>query len=671
VYLLAAVHILHWKATGKTLSPVEPSEAMQTLELGYVNAGLIFFALAILSTLIFGRFFCGWGCHIVALQDLCGWALKKIGLKPKPFRSRLLVFVPLIAALYMFVYPTAVRLFEGRGLPEYQNHLMTSDFWQTFPTAGISILTFVVCGFIAVVLLGNKGFCTYGCPYGAVFFHADRLSPGKIRVTDACEHCGHCTASCTSNVRVHDEVRRFGMVVDAGCMKCLDCISVCPKGALYFGFGKTSLYKEKASLLRTPTLPPPAKKYDFSWLEEIFMALVFIASLFVYRNLYNAIPFLLTLGLSGLTAFVLVQAAKLLYSPNVRVQHLQLRKQRTYTAAGVAALLVSLMVGVFLVHSGVWQYHYRMGVGSYKVAERSASSDGDATAASMDALHHLSWCSRNGLFPVADVEARIGTARAFSGDLTGAIPPLRRSIVLAELPGVRYQLARTFAALRRNDEAFEELSKAYEHDAKFPGVARDYAVALAARNDNDNAVGAFRIALEANPNDAGARNAFGITLARTGKLVEAEAEVRKSIAIEPGAPQAWLNLALILAESNQTKAALAAAAKASRLAPSTAEPYVVMGALKSKLADANGARAAFAAAISAEPFNLRALRAWADLEVTTGRAAATAKRLAVNALDNAGEGYKLAVLYRAMGQTASADTVFRRLEMVKPGLERP
>jgi hypothetical protein len=31
--------------------------------------------VAILATLIFGRFVCGWGCHILALQDFCAWML--------------------------------------------------------------------------------------------------------------------------------------------------------------------------------------------------------------------------------------------------------------------------------------------------------------------------------------------------------------------------------------------------------------------------------------------------------------------------------------------------------------------------------------------------------------------------------------------------------------------
>ena len=102
--------------------------------------GFIFFSLAIIATLIFGRFVCGWGCHIVALQDFCAWLLKKIGLKPRPFRSRLLIYVPLIVALYMFVWPTAVRLFAKQPseplIPEFTNHLITTEFWATFPAGG-------------------------------------------------------------------------------------------------------------------------------------------------------------------------------------------------------------------------------------------------------------------------------------------------------------------------------------------------------------------------------------------------------------------------------------------------------------------------------------------------------------------------------------------------------
>ena len=47
VHALVALHVTHYLIAGRTLSPVEPSESMYTLELGYLNAGFIFFAVAL------------------------------------------------------------------------------------------------------------------------------------------------------------------------------------------------------------------------------------------------------------------------------------------------------------------------------------------------------------------------------------------------------------------------------------------------------------------------------------------------------------------------------------------------------------------------------------------------------------------------------------------------
>ena len=57
VHLAVAVHIAHWMIAGTTLTPVEPSEAMQTLGgQALLNAGFVLFALLIVATLVFG----GW-----------------------------------------------------------------------------------------------------------------------------------------------------------------------------------------------------------------------------------------------------------------------------------------------------------------------------------------------------------------------------------------------------------------------------------------------------------------------------------------------------------------------------------------------------------------------------------------------------------------------------------
>jgi len=81
------------------------------------------------------------------------------------------------------------------------------------------------------------------------------------------------------------------MVVDPGCMKCMDCVSVCPNDALYFGFGKPTILAPKSDAIR--------RSYSVTWPEEIAGALVFLGSFLAVRGVYAMIPFLMALGLCG------------------------------------------------------------------------------------------------------------------------------------------------------------------------------------------------------------------------------------------------------------------------------------------------------------------------------------------------------------------------------------
>ena len=351
--LLMVAHTIQWWIMGRTISPIEPSETMYTLQRGAVNAGLIFFALAILATLIFGRFVCGWGCHIVALQDFCAWMLKKVGLAPKAFRSRLLVYVPLVAALYMFGWPTVLRAFTKPAgeplIPAFTNHLVTNNFWETFPSVYVAIPFLFICGFMTVYFLGSKGFCTYACPYGGFFSLADKLSPGKIRVTDACNQCGHCTVTCTSNVLVHAEVKQYGMVIDPGCMKCMDCISVCPNDALYFGFGKPAIAIPKTNASK--------KSCSLTWPEEIVGAVLFLVSFLAVWDVYQLVPMLMALGCATITTFLALKTWGLLRAGEMAFYGLELKSARRIRRAGWGFLSFAVVWVGLNAHSGWVRYH--------------------------------------------------------------------------------------------------------------------------------------------------------------------------------------------------------------------------------------------------------------------------------------------------------------------------
>src|SRR5262245_12893928 len=142
VHLLVVVHVAHWKVTGRTVTPLEPSEVRQTLDYGYVNAGLFVFAGLLLLTLVVGRVFCGWAAHVVAYQALCAWLLEKAGVRPRPVRARVLKLVPWGAALYMFL-PWS-RWLDGRTMPALTARFTTDSFWRTFPGPWIAALTILV-----------------------------------------------------------------------------------------------------------------------------------------------------------------------------------------------------------------------------------------------------------------------------------------------------------------------------------------------------------------------------------------------------------------------------------------------------------------------------------------------------------------------------------------------
>ena len=445
IHLAVIGHVIHWKLTGRTITPLEPSESMQTLEDGLLNAGFVVFAGLILITLVFGRFFCGWACHFVAYQDFCSWLMKKVGIVPGLIRSRLLILVPFGVAFYMFVWPQVARLYEGRAAPELVAHLTTDSFWKTMPGFWIGLLTVLVDGFLIAYLLGAKSFCTYGCPYGAFFQLADRFAVGRIRVNDACLGCGHCTSTCTSNVRVHEEVARFGMIRDQNCMKCLDCVSVCPTNALAYRFGSSGFVKRLFEWKRRTR-----RTFDFSWPEELVLGVLFLVGLYAFRGLYGVIPFLLSIGIAVIVTCSAVVAWRLLRRVDLSFRERPLKTSGRFTRAGwLAATLIGMLLA-FTFHSTLVQYHLREG-GRLLVKARELPPE-QRHLLLADGLLHLKRAERLGLFTHAELlDTLTGTLR-FQGDQAEAAEYLQRSCELdpsvekyLELSSLRLQLGQVEA----------------------------------------------------------------------------------------------------------------------------------------------------------------------------------------------------------------------------------
>jgi len=477
VHLLVLAHIAQWKLGGRTLTPLEPSEAGETLTLGYVNAGFLLLALSLLATLVLGRFFCGWACHVVFLQDASAWLLGRFGLRPRPLRSRLLAFVPLFAAVWMFVLPSALGLWHGADLPSWSWHLTTDDLWARFPGPWMALLTFLVVGFLAVWFLGAKGFCTYGCPYGALFAMADRFAAGRIRVDESCEQCGHCTAACTSNVRVHEEVARFGAVVDPGCMKCMDCVSVCPMGALSFGIG------------RPGRAPAPRRKYDLGIGEELVAAATFAAGLYAFKGLYARVPFLLAIALAVLAAVGVIVIARLATRGTFTFQRYVWKRAGRLTGGGVLALAGIALFLAFGSHSGIVQYHEREGEGWLLRARAAPRGSGERARALAFSRVHLERSLHLGLLETAGLHNELGQIAVEEGRHGEAREELTRAAELdPEIRSARILLVDLALERGELDRALSWLEELVAIDPLDPLTARRLQTVLGRHPDEPRAL---------------------------------------------------------------------------------------------------------------------------------------------------------------------------------------
>ena len=608
--LLMIAHIIQWLIMGRTVSPIEPSEFRLTLERGELNAGFIFFSLALLATFILGRWVCGWGCHIVALQDLCGWAMRKLGVRPKPFRSRLLRLVPLIAALYMFVWPTAARLMWPASyapFPGFSNHLMTEGFWDTFGPVYMAFPFLAICGFATVYTLGAKGFCTYACPYGGFFSLIDHVAPGRIRVTDACEQSGHCTVACTSNVRVNLEVRDYGMVVDPGCMKCLDCVTVCPNDALYFGFGRPSLFAAP----RTPAPAKPVKR--LSWSEDIAAAALFGLAMFALRGLYDSVPFLMALGCSAVFAFLVLRLNELVRKQNVSIQSVRLKVAGKLRAAGGLFGAITVLLILFVCHSALIQYHAVRGRSLFNLVQapeelvlsgevRSANMPPEIRAALDGSMRHMRFCEKWGLTGTYQTNLNLAWLSLVSGEREPAASYLLRAQGIdPKQPFPHYVLGRMSLAAQRTDEAARHFRDAIEKDPQFALGHHHLGGIHSAMGQTDQAIEHYRLAIESDEHRVDTRLLLGSTLAVAGQIDEAIIAWRETIAVHDDTIEAYHNLAGALRQQGRLEEAVEHYLRAADLAPSDAEIHFQLGVTYSRMNLHDKAAQRFDRAIELDP----------------------------------------------------------------------
>jgi len=197
-------------------------------------AGLAVFLAALVMAFLFRKGFCGYVCPVGFLSGLLERAGRKLGLARIPPR-KLDLTLHALKYLGMGGFVVAVFTMSPRALDYFLRSPfnMTSDASMLdffLHPSGTALSVLAVLALLS--LLVRNFWCRYLCPYGALLGLLAWFGPVRVeRDKDACVHCGKCSASCPSGIKVEEKDR----VLSPECIGCGQCVGACPvKGCLEF-----------------------------------------------------------------------------------------------------------------------------------------------------------------------------------------------------------------------------------------------------------------------------------------------------------------------------------------------------------------------------------------------------------------------------------------------------
>jgi len=178
------------------------------------GGGLFMAVLFSVSVLLVGPAWCSWLCYIGAWDNKAALVRKRPGRLPWwRARMRIIVLVAVMATAFLLgrlgaSAMTAAWLAAGFGL-----FGVGLTVWWSRRT-------------------GHMTHCTAYCPMGWVATRLGKISPWRLRISDACTDCGACTPACRYDALYPEDVLK--RQPNEACTLCGDCLSNCPTGSLEY-----------------------------------------------------------------------------------------------------------------------------------------------------------------------------------------------------------------------------------------------------------------------------------------------------------------------------------------------------------------------------------------------------------------------------------------------------
>lgn len=231
LFLLGCLYIWHF---GVSLHEVCPAVAvcagpicLENQQLYFTN-GLIFFAVIVITSLMFTRYFCGWVCPVGLFQKIL------YSIRNKITKKKVVISHKLHLTLVFFKYLLTIVILIGIF---YTNKMLTVDYcpvylfagWNKIPAALPAVILLTII--IIVTLFIRRFFCRYLCPL-SVFFeisiwlgHKLKISRTMKRNVEHCTNCKVCEIQCPVGIKMTEHETNDTIF----CIACGACMQHCPK----------------------------------------------------------------------------------------------------------------------------------------------------------------------------------------------------------------------------------------------------------------------------------------------------------------------------------------------------------------------------------------------------------------------------------------------------------
>jgi ferredoxin-type protein NapH len=202
---------------------------------GLITGSALIFATQFVTSLIFGRAFCGWICPAGCLQDYCSEAAGK-RISGKINLIKYIIWVPwLLFIILAFIMAGGIKGLDFFYMTE--NGISAAD-----PYSYIGYFFIIALIIIIALLTGKRGMCHSVCWMAPFMILGtkikNRLGYPALHLEakpESCVKCGSCSKNCPMSLDVEKMVL-CGSMANSECILCGMCADSCRKDVIGLTF---------------------------------------------------------------------------------------------------------------------------------------------------------------------------------------------------------------------------------------------------------------------------------------------------------------------------------------------------------------------------------------------------------------------------------------------------